>query len=339
MTPSAPRTARDWSEIMNQKTIESLIGQGPGQLEITEYNATTAALEMLREKYAALPDVKTPEGLATAKAARVEIRGYRSDLEKTRLELKAPLAQRAQIIDAEAQRIKAELLLIEAPIDAAIKAEEQRQADEKAAQKRVEAERRAAIEARVGDIRAGVLAVAGQDAAAIRAALDRARAFEPDPDEFAEFWPQAAKAIAEARQALEALLAQREAFEDRQAEDAARLEAQREELDRQRDELNWQRTLESAHRQAEGAAPRGQGADGSAAETQADPAPAPPGAPEPTPAETRKPAPIKGRKAKADPLAALKDALAAGTVSGDEAIERAYRLGFEAGERAARQAA
>ena len=49
-------------------------------------------------------------------------------------------------------------------------------------------------------------------------------------------------------------------------------------------------------------------------------------------AKTRKPI-------KADPLAEIKDALAAGTLSGPEAIDRAYRLGFEAGEQAVRKAA
>ena len=43
--------------------------------------------------------------------------------------------------------------------------------------------------------------------------------------------------------------------------------------------------------------------------------------------------------AKPDPLAEIKDALAAGTLTGPEAIDRAYRLGFEAGESAARKAA
>jgi sRNA-binding protein len=43
--------------------------------------------------------------------------------------------------------------------------------------------------------------------------------------------------------------------------------------------------------------------------------------------------------AKADPLAEIKDALAAGALTGPEAIDRAYRLGFEAGEQAARKAA
>lgn len=76
-----------------------------------------------------------------------------------------------------------------------------------------------------------------------------------------------------------------------------------------------------------------------AADAPADPAPAPAEAPGAGAAETRaNAAPIKGRKAKTDPLAAIKDAFAAGTLSGADAIDRAYRLGFETGEHAARKA-
>ena len=49
-------------------------------------------------------------------------------------------------------------------------------------------------------------------------------------------------------------------------------------------------------------------------------------------ARTRKPV-------EADPLAAIKDALAAGTLTGPAAIDRAYQLGFEAGAQTARRAA
>lgn len=325
---------------MNPQTIETLIGRNPGQVEITEFNATAAALDLLREKNRVLPDLSTPEGMRAARAAQAEIQTYRASLRETRNALKEPLAARIGVIDSEAKRIDGELQAIEQTILSSIRAEQRRQAEEKEAMKRAEADRRAAIEARIHDIGARVLAVAGRDAAAIREALAPARACEPDPDEFDEFWPQAMKAIAEARQALETLLAQREALEARQAEDEARLRSQWEELAQQRDELNWQRAAEAARRVAERDAPDRQGADGNAAaETPAEPAPARAEAPDPTPAEARKPAPIKGRKAKADPLAALKDALAAGTVSGEDAIERAYRLGFEAGEQAARKAA
>lgn len=306
-------------------------GHQPGHIEIMEYRPTAAALGMLRETCTTLPDLATPEGLAAAKEARATLRSYRKRLEHCRRDLKAPLVARGQLIDSEAERIKGELLAIERPIDEAIRAEEQRQAAEKAAQKRAEAERRAALEARVNDIRTRVLAVANQDAAAIRAALEHAHAFEPNPDEFDEYWPAAMKAVTEVRQALETLLAQREALEARQAEDEARLQAQREELAR------W-RAEDTARRQNERATREGRRAD-AAAETPADPTPASVVDVAPALDETRKPASVKPHKAKAEPLAAIKTALAAGTLTGEEAIDRAYQIGFEAGERAARRAA
>jgi hypothetical protein len=296
--------------------------------DIAEYRTTAAALALLREKYAAPFDVTTAPGLAAAKAARAEVRGLRGALEKTRAEIKAPVLAQGQRIDAEAKRITAELLAIEEPIDAAIKAEERRKEEEKAAQARAEAERLAALVARVQAIRERVLTVAHRDAAAIRAALEDARAFEPDPDAFAERWPDAMKAIAEVRRALETMLAEREAREAREAEEAARLKAQEEELARQRAELD--RLMEPARRRAEAEARRQAELaelDRLRAERERQEAEA-----TAKPAKTRKPA-------KADPLAEIKDALAAGTLAGPEAIDQAYQLGFAAGECAARQAA
>ena len=213
-------------------------------LDIAEYRTTAAALALLREKYAAPFDVTTNPGMTAAKAARIEIRGYRNALEKTRAEIKAPVLLRGQQIDAEAKRINAELLAIEEPIDTAIKVEETRKAEEKAARERAEMARVAALQANIDAIRQRVLTVAHRDAAALRAALEDARAAEPDPDEFAERWPDAMKAIGEVRQALETLLAEREEREARQAEEAARWQAQREELARQQAELNRKRAAD-----------------------------------------------------------------------------------------------
>ena len=334
-------------QTMTEPTIEYQTAAEP--TAITEYRPTAAALAHLRAKYAAPFDATTAAGLAAAKAARAEIRDLRGKLEKTRAEIKAPVLAQGKLIDDEAKRINAELLAIEEPIDAAIKAEERRKAEEKAERERAEA----ALQAQIDAIRRRVLDVANRDAAAIRSALAEARAFEPDPDAFAERWPNAMQAIGEVRLALETLLAEREAREAREAEEAARLRAQREELARRQAELDRQQAAEKAKRQAEqeelarlraaDAARRQQEikakdragrerqeaeakarAEAEAARRQAE--------------ATAKTA--KARKpAKADPLAGIKDALAAGTLTGPEAIDRAYQLGFEAGEQAARQAA
>ena len=331
---------------MTEQTIEYPTATEP--TAIAEYRTTAAALALLREKYAAPFDATTVAGLAAAKAARAEIRDLRGKLEKTRAEIKAPILAQAKLIDDEAKRINAALLAIEEPIDAAIKAEERRKAEEKAARERAEAARVAALQARIDAIRQRVLAVANRDAAAIRLALDEARAAEPDPDEFAERWPDAMKAIGEVRLALETALAEREALERRQAEDAARLKAEREDLARQQAELDRRRQAEEAQRQAEReelarlrAAEVARQEAEARAERERQEAEAQARAEEAARQEAERTAKTaRTRKvAKADPLAEIKDALAAGTLNGPEAIDRAYRLGFEAGESAARKAA
>jgi len=331
---------------MTEPTIEYQTVAEPTMTEptaIVEYQTTTAALALLREQYAAPFEVTTAAGLAAARAARAEIRGYRTALEKTRAELKAPVLARGHWIDAEAKRITAELLAIEEPIDAAIQAEERRKAEEKAARERAEAARIAALHAQIDAIRQRVLAVANRDATTLRAALADARAFAPDPDAFAERWPDAMQAIAEVRQALATLLAERETLEARQAEAAARLQAEREALARQQAELDRQRAAEEAQRQverAELARLRAEAAARQDAQARAEEeARAAQAAALEALARAENPANHQARRIVKDPRAAIKHALAAGTITGPEAIDRAYQAGFEAGERAARKAA
>jgi len=120
---------------------------------ITEYSKTAAALAELAEKYQGIVyDVLTPAGLKDAKAARAELRAIRIDLEKTRKEIKSPALLRCQLIDSEAKKIAAELEALENPIDAQIKAEEERKEFERTraereAKEKAEAEERAAKEA------------------------------------------------------------------------------------------------------------------------------------------------------------------------------------------------
>lgn len=145
---------------------------------------------------------------------------------------------------------------------------------------------------------------------------------------------------------------QREALEARQAEEEARLQARREELARQKAALEQQRAEETAQRYAEQAElaqlraaeqarqavaepmAHVQPPDSDAETAKADP-------PTQNPTETPpKAAPIKGRRAtKPDPLMALKNAFTAGTLPALEAIDRAYHIGFKAGEQTTRKAA
>ena len=173
--------------------------------QITEYSTTTAALEILRAKYAAPFDVSTSKGMSQAREARAEIRGYRTALEKLRVELKAPALERTRLIDAEAKRITAELLQIEEPISQQIKDEEARKEAEREEKRKVESLRLARIHTRIYDIAALPSRLTGKSAVELRAALESALIMEIDTAEFDEFAEQARDTLAKAQEEITAL--------------------------------------------------------------------------------------------------------------------------------------
>lgn len=359
--------------------------------QIVEYSTTAAALAELRSRYAAPFDVATAKGMALAKEARAEVRGYRTALETLRKEIKAPALERCRLIDDEAKRITAELLKIEEPIDQQIKAEEQRREAEKAAKARAETARIAAIAARISGIRNRVSAVANQPAATIRAEWTQVQALELAPADFEEFMPDAITALNETRAALATVLLERVAYEEEQARlqaereaEEARLKAEREELARLREAETARQTeqarIAAATRQAEDARLKAERERQEAElriqrETQQRTEREARQAREAEEARIRQEretmdrqraeldaqqrafaeaerqraereaqtakAKAKARKGKApaDPLADLKQALNAGDITAENALDQAYQIGFTAGLQSAQQAA
>lgn len=128
--------------------------------EIAEYTRTEAALADLAARYKGVVfDVATRDGMQTAIKGRAELRTYRVDLEKTRVNLKEGILKTGRLIDGEARRITAEIAALETPIDEQIKKQEKIKDDERMAavraeQARVEAEQaaiKAAEEKRLAD--------------------------------------------------------------------------------------------------------------------------------------------------------------------------------------------
>ena len=100
---------------------------------LVKYSRTELALADLRDKYAGkVFDLTTTKGDKEARAARLELVTLRTGLERKRKELKEPALEIGKTIDAEAARIKKEIEAIETPIDAQIKADEKRRAEEAA---------------------------------------------------------------------------------------------------------------------------------------------------------------------------------------------------------------
>lgn len=267
--------------------------------EIVEYQETAAAIAILREKHSGPFDVGTKDGMALAKDARAEVRGYRTAVERMRVELKAPLLEKGKAIDAEAKRITAELIEIEEPINRAIKAEEDRKEHERQEKARAEAARVAELRSRVDAIRHGLNEVTGKSAEAIRVAMQWAETYQPDPGEFMEFLPDAIAARNEVREILKKMLADRE-----------RAEAEREELERLRAQVT---DLLSGKVQPAVVAP-----------TPTAVAPT-------TPANGAKASNGRGKKAAPTPLEKLVADVRAGNCRFEDAIGMAYKLGYDDG--------
>jgi len=196
---------------------------------IVEYSATEAALADLRQRFAGVQfDLTTTKGRDAITKGRAEVRGYRTGLEKKRKEVKAPVLELARRIDAEAERITAELLLIEEPLTAQIDADDARRAAEKAERDRLEAERVAAAQAKIDEINAYPVRAATADAAGIQDLHDELAGIEPSLEAYGN---RAGEAIQARDKALTTLAGLHAAALAR--EEAARVLAEQQEQLRQ----------------------------------------------------------------------------------------------------------
>ncbi len=202
---------------------------------IAEYSPSEAGLADLRHRYKDVVfDVTTTKGNAEARAARHEMVRLRSALEMKRVELKAPALERSRLIDTEANRIKKAILELEEPIDAAIKAEEQRKEAERQAKIEAEQRRVSQIQAMIDDLRIPSVMPGSSDGVAAMIADLEAREIG---DAYQEFAPKA-QAIRDQTVASlkrmhgDALAREQEA--ERLAAEAALLVAERAKLDEER---------------------------------------------------------------------------------------------------------
>lgn len=184
-------------------------------LQIAEYKPTAAALKKLADTYGGLVfEVTTTKGMNEAKAARKEVRGYRTALENKRKAIKAPALQRCRDIDDEAKTITAALRKLEDPIDEQIKAEEQRKDREKEEADRKERERVAKIRADIDFMKLSPGSLIGQPAAALKAAAQDLRMQAIGEDRFAEFTQEALGAKQQALQRLASMIEAADAQEE-----------------------------------------------------------------------------------------------------------------------------
>lgn len=118
---------------------------------IITYPVTHEMIAELKEKYSGL-NADTPKGFEECKLARAKVRSLRTEVEKQREILKAPILKEGKRIDEAAKAFEAGLREIEDPLDKAIKAveakkEAERKAKEEEERRKVELELKERAEA------------------------------------------------------------------------------------------------------------------------------------------------------------------------------------------------
>lgn len=231
------------------------------------YSVTDATLALLAKEFGTVPDCTTAPGYETARKAIGVCRTYRVEVEKTRKELKAEAIEYGRRVDGEAKRITEAILAVETPLKEAKEAE-----DNKA--KIIEQARVDAIRARIQVFRSICETPTPADPTEIKELISQIGE-ETIDDSYQEFkneattWHKQALALLDAaykaalydqaeraRRAEEEAqqAAAREAQAKANAIEAARLKAEREELDRiseaQAKEVAAERAAQAA-RQAE----------------------------------------------------------------------------------------
>lgn len=203
------------------------------QSAITNMNRVNEGLAELSKRFKGVVyDVRTPKGMADAKAARKAIAGPRIEVEKIRKEAKAPILELGRKLDAEANRIKGELEALEKPIDQQITAEENRVEAERQAAIKAEQDRVALIRLRIDTMRDKLrLGAQARSAAQVSELMNEVDSVVVDAS-FQEFQDEAADIKASVFQQLDKML---EAFVAREKEEQ-RLREERAELDRLRSE-------------------------------------------------------------------------------------------------------
>ena len=215
----------------------------PGTLKATalaSFVAIRTHAAKLAEKYRAVAyDVTTPKGMAAAKDARLELREEgRFAVQRLRDRLKDEANDLKRVVTDEAEAVIKIIAPVEDAIDSQIKAEEQRKAAEKAEAARILAERQQKQAEGVAGIR-GYLTRAqtlpGMTAERVAVGITMLQAMEfPASD-----WLDPVAAANAQCETLEGMRALHDTLKARE-EEAARLEAQRQQQEAERAELERQ---------------------------------------------------------------------------------------------------
>jgi len=272
--------AQEALEISEAEDAQKAVSPAAAVTDIAEYRPHEEQIVRLETTYAKLVvDCSSSEGLANAKEVRVDIRDVRYALANTTKTALVPYQQKVKDAQARVNQVKefgetlkARVLVLEEPIDEAIKSEEKRVADAKAEKERLEQERIEGIRAKITRFSSVAAAYASRSAADVSSILQGVKESVILPEEYGEFEAEGTiardnaieqlealhKSAVEREEAAEKLLAQQKELEElrekqrvadaeaeelrkqRAEEDRKRLKQQQDELDQQRRDMEAQ---------------------------------------------------------------------------------------------------
>lgn len=238
--PAAETTAAAGTDL---QTVEAVT-------DIAEYNPLVQELARLNAQYANVVwDVSTPEGFQSTKEARNDIQKVRYAIQNSEKVVLVPFQDAVKAAQARVNQVKefgsdlrAKVLVLEEPIDALVKGEEQRQKAEKERLAAIAKERTERIDATIQGYRLVGATYSTSTAAEIAAYLETLQATVIMPDDFGDREGEATIArdnAIDTLTALHTLTVSREADAARIAQQTAELERmrlERAELDRKAEE-------------------------------------------------------------------------------------------------------
>lgn len=286
-TKQAP--AQESLEENSAQDAQKRVSPAVAVTDIAEYRPHEEQIVRLESAYAKLVvDCTTSDGLANAKEVRVDIRDVRYALANTTKTALIPYQQKVKDAQARVNQVKefgealkARVLVLEEPVDEAIKAEEKRVADAKAEKERLEQERIEAIRAKITRFSSVAAAYASRSSADVAGVLQSVKESVILPQEYYEFEAEGTiardnaieqlemlhKSAVEREEAAEKLLAQQRELEElrekqriadseaeelrkqRAEEDRKRLKQQQDELDQQRRDMEAQQRQQREHQE------------------------------------------------------------------------------------------
>lgn len=210
---------------------EQQILEAPAKL--VEFNAVEAGLAELRTDLAGVQfDVTTTAGDKAARAARQRCVSIRTSADSAYSDWNKPMLEKQRAMRTRLGEIKDAVKEVEDPIDAQIKAEEKRKADEKAEREAAEAAKRQQIQTSIDAMKNIPVSLVNGSSHAISAAITHLNGVEVKLDVYGD---RAGEAEVAKQNALSQLHEMHAAAVNHEAEQA-QIAAERAELQRQRDE-------------------------------------------------------------------------------------------------------